>query len=344
MQLSGMPRFSIIVPVYNVEKYLGECLESIAAQDFEDYEIVIVDDGSTDESAAVYSRFAAEADARVRIVKQENKGLLAARRTGIAASQGEYLCHVDGDDALAPHALRAINDEIGKTGADLVIIGASDTIDFGSLLPGLVPGDQELYEFEGVNVVRSAFLSGAIPSMWLKIAKRTCVDVDRDYDEYGKLQLGEDQLQSLYILDAVKSVACIRKPLYYYRPNASSITARYRQGQTADFLAVKEAVYSQALAWDEKWPGHSFAQIALAGYLANAYYDMRKNADAKQFRKQFRELRETSLYTASIGLYNSLRFEQKIFYSLLNKKSDQLAYSWLLVCRAATPIVRAVAR
>lgn len=75
-------RFSIIIPVYNVEEYLGQCLDSIAHQDYSDYEVVIVDDGSTDGSASIYERFAAEADVPVRIVKQENKGLLLAAVPG----------------------------------------------------------------------------------------------------------------------------------------------------------------------------------------------------------------------------------------------------------------------
>ena len=83
-------RFSVIVPVYNVEEYLGECLDSIALQDYSDYEVVIVDDGSTDGSAAIYERFAEESDVPVRIVKQENKGLLQARRAGIKAASGDY--------------------------------------------------------------------------------------------------------------------------------------------------------------------------------------------------------------------------------------------------------------
>ena len=94
-------RFSIIIPVYNVEEYLGQCLDSIAHQDYSDYEVVIVDDGSTDGSASIYERFAAEADVPVRIVKQENKGLLLARRAGIKAANGDYYWHVDGDDGLA---------------------------------------------------------------------------------------------------------------------------------------------------------------------------------------------------------------------------------------------------
>ena len=337
-------RFSIIIPVYNVEKYLGECLKSIISQDYDDYEAVIVDDGSTDGSAAVYERFAAEANIPVHIVKQENKGLLGARRAGIKVAQGDYFWPVDGDDALAPGALKLVSDEIDRTGVDLVIVGASGSFNFDKALPGMVPGSQRLYAGSDINSIRSAFLAGYVPSIWAKVASRTCVDVECDYSEYGKLQLGEDQLQSLYILDHAESCVCLREPLYYYRPNDSSITAKYRAGQTAQYAVVKEAVYRQALEWDKKWPGYGFADAMLSGYLSNGFYDMRKNVDAKHFRKQFQEFRETELYTKAIGHAASLSFEQKSFYLLLNKKSDRLAYWWLLLWRAATPLVRTVSK
>ena len=218
-------RFSIIVPVYNVEAYLGECLDSIARQNYSDYEVVIIDDGSTDGSAAIYERFAAEAIVPVEIVRQENKGLLQARRAGIKAANGDYFWHVDGDDGLAPHAMDAVSGIIDELSPDVVLIGLSESSDFSSMLPGGLPGEQRFYVEESLNDVRSAFLEGFIPNMVAKIARRRCIDVDSDYSRYGRMQLGEDQLQSLYVLDNMKSVACIREPLYYYRPNASSITA-----------------------------------------------------------------------------------------------------------------------
>lgn len=337
-------RFSVIVPVYNVEDFLGECLASIACQDYSDYEVVIVDDGSTDGSAAIYELFASEADVPVRIIRQENKGLLQARRAGIMAAHGDYFWHVDGDDGLAPHALLTVSKAIEDTNADVVIVGNSGSIDFDSILPGGVPGTQRFYEAEDVNFIRSSFLSGAVPSITLKIAKRSCVDRDGDYSGYGRLQLGEDQLQSLFILDSANSVVCIREPLYFYRANADSITSRYREGQTTQYSLVKEKVYRQAVLWDAKWPGYRFAEISLIGYLSNGFYDMRKNVDAKWYRRQFQEFRNTPLYAKAIRRYRSLRFEQRIFFVLLEKKMDLLAYWCLLGCRAATPLARRMSR
>ncbi|MET9852234.1 bifunctional glycosyltransferase family 2 protein/CDP-glycerol:glycerophosphate glycerophosphotransferase [Streptomyces sp. NPDC006450] len=113
------PRLSIVVPVYNVELYLDECLESIAAQTFGDFEAVLVDDGSTDGSAALAQAFA-DRDDRFRLVLQKNAGLGAARNAGARHSSPgtEYLAFVDSDDTLPPDAYQRMVDALDETGSD----------------------------------------------------------------------------------------------------------------------------------------------------------------------------------------------------------------------------------
>ncbi|MBM7171605.1 CDP-glycerol glycerophosphotransferase family protein [Streptomyces sp. G44] len=113
------PRLSVVVPVYNVELYLDECLESLAAQTFTDFEVVMVDDGSTDGSAAIAGRFAA-ADPRFRLISQENKGLGAARNTGVRemSPHSEYLAFVDSDDTLPATAYALLIETLDETGSD----------------------------------------------------------------------------------------------------------------------------------------------------------------------------------------------------------------------------------
>ncbi|GAA0692531.1 hypothetical protein GCM10010193_53840 [Kitasatospora atroaurantiaca] len=113
------PRLSVVVPIYNVERYLEECLDSIAAQTFDDLECVMVDDGSKDGSAAIAEAYAAK-DSRFRLVKQENKGLGAARNTGYRhISEGtEFLAFVDSDDTLPPSAYELMIGTLDETGSD----------------------------------------------------------------------------------------------------------------------------------------------------------------------------------------------------------------------------------
>ncbi len=113
------PRLSVVVPIYNVERYLEECLDSIAAQTFDDFECVMVDDGSTDGSAEIAEAYAAK-DARFRLVAQENQGLGAARNTGWRhLGEGtEYLAFVDSDDTMPPGAYELMISTLDRTGSD----------------------------------------------------------------------------------------------------------------------------------------------------------------------------------------------------------------------------------
>jgi CDP-glycerol glycerophosphotransferase len=111
------PRISVIVPVYNVERYLPPCLESLAAQTFGDLEVVMVDDGSTDGSAALAREFARR-DPRFRLLQQANGGLSKARNTGIEAAAGEFIAFADSDDVVPPRAYELLIGALDKTGSD----------------------------------------------------------------------------------------------------------------------------------------------------------------------------------------------------------------------------------
>lgn len=101
------PKISVVVPVYKVEKFVAECLESILAQDFDSFEVVAVDDGSPDASGKICDEFAAR-DPRLRVFHKENGGVVAARKLGVARSRGEWICFVDSDDVLLPRALSVL--------------------------------------------------------------------------------------------------------------------------------------------------------------------------------------------------------------------------------------------
>lgn len=117
-----MPRFSVIVPAYKVQAYLPACLESVLSQSYQDLEVIAVDDYSPDGCGAVIEEFAAR-DARVRAVRlPENGGLGRARNAGMAEARGDYLLFLDGDDVLAPHALRSVADRLKETGEPDVLV------------------------------------------------------------------------------------------------------------------------------------------------------------------------------------------------------------------------------
>ncbi len=113
-------KVSIIIPVYNKEQYLRPCLTSALSQDFEDYEVIAVDDGSTDSSGRICDEKASK-DSRLRVIHTENAGVTAARRRGMEDAKGEFVMFCDSDDQLLPHAIRNSYEAIIANNADEVI-------------------------------------------------------------------------------------------------------------------------------------------------------------------------------------------------------------------------------
>lgn len=111
---------SIVIPVYNKAEYINNCLDSLLRQDFESFEIICVDDGSTDNSGELCDQKAAD-DSRIRVIHTENGGVTAARRKGVEAALGKFIVFVDADDMLLPDALKTLHKEITDSGADEVI-------------------------------------------------------------------------------------------------------------------------------------------------------------------------------------------------------------------------------
>lgn len=119
-----MPTFSLIVPVYKIADYLPKCIESVLAQSCQDYELLLIDDGSPDNCGEICDDYAARYPDKIRAIHQPNGGAGAARNRGIALAQGEFLLFVDGDDYLSPEMLAELKAEIKKTPADLYVFGA----------------------------------------------------------------------------------------------------------------------------------------------------------------------------------------------------------------------------
>lgn len=113
-------KVSVIIPVYNKEKYVEACLESLSKQDFDSFEIVVVDDGSTDRSGEICDCMA-HTDERIRVFHTANSGVTAARRRGVDEAKGEYVMFVDADDLLLPHAMRTLYEAIERMKADEVV-------------------------------------------------------------------------------------------------------------------------------------------------------------------------------------------------------------------------------
>ena len=233
-------KFSIMTPVYKVEQYLPECIESVLGQTYGNFEFILVDDGSPDRCGEICDEYAKK-DSRIRVFHKPNGGLMHTRRYALERAQGDYYVFLDSDDYLSLDTLETLSRYISETGVDCVIYGfewlrpeGTSHIKCSSYDCGRVITDKrELY-----NIV---FNDEAYNSLCRKCAKASCFD-GRDHSRYYHIKRGEDLLQSLEILENAGSFLFIPETLYCYRVNPASIThSDSYEGYRANF-EVRETV------------------------------------------------------------------------------------------------------
>lgn len=246
------PFFSILVPVYNVEKYLDECLETLTGQTFDDYEVVLVDDGSTDGSGKICDAWQARFPERIRVIHQENRGIVMARSAGFHAARGKFFVIVDSDDIIRREALAILHDYFTCYDADMVIYRASSEKDLSIPLQELPFADGEIISSapDG-ELIRMLATSFRMTSLWTKAVRADLVEKDRDYSSLAYICEGEDQMFSLMMAERAKRIVFCDHILYFYRCfSPSSITNTFRPTLFVSIRDVLRMQRSYAQKWD----------------------------------------------------------------------------------------------
>lgn len=226
-------KVSVIVPVYNGEAYLAECLDSILAQTYSDMEIVVVDDGSTDGSGSMADNYA-ETDSRVRVLHCTNGGLSVARNRGIDVATGDYVCFVDADDVLHPFMLSTLCSIALETGAEVCSCGFLRSGCFKRNPEG------ELAVFDGVKAVEKILYQDDDVTMaaWAHLFDRRLFDSGLRFRK-GILYEDLELLHQLYFM--ADKVAHTSARLYYYRDTPGSIINTWSE-RRLDVLDVTEGI------------------------------------------------------------------------------------------------------
>lgn len=197
-----MPKFSIIIPVYNVAPYLHECLDSVLAQTFTDWEAICVDDGSTDESGAVLDQFAAK-DSRIRVFRQRNSGAGAARNCGLENASGDWIGFVDSDDVVDKDWLSRCRE--ATTGV--------------TFYDSIVWGYQSFKDTRDINLGSDSSVSVGNKDLWRNMFRKEVVEGIR----FANFVLGEDILFVKMCQDKAQSTYDLEKKLYGYRLRTGSL-------------------------------------------------------------------------------------------------------------------------
>lgn len=241
---------TVCIPVFNVEGYLRNCLDSILSQNYARFNVVLIDDGSTDASGFICDEYAAKHPHQLTVVHKENEGLLLARRDGFKLANGDYVMCVDSDDMLLPGALSAVAKTAEYSNADVIRYGytrnASDSL---SACPAIVDSMLRMRSKQEMIAMLCRSTDGSQNSMWSKAVRRSCVDVGTDYSAYKGLTFCEDFLQTLPIYDLAESFCELDLPLYYYRPG-SGITKEYNPHFYGDVCRCLDVGETYAAKWE----------------------------------------------------------------------------------------------
>ena len=226
MENKEYPLISVIIPVYNVEKYLPFSLESVMRQTYKNLEIILVDDGSKDESGNICEKYAKK-DNRLRVIHQQNSGVSVARNTGIAACRGEYVGFVDSDDLIHERLFERLLDELQKNHADLSVCDLLRFKDSSEMNQKTEKKEAVLYSQE--QYLKKFFKIGSQTIEyypWNKLYKRTLLTED----QYPKgVRDGEDIFATLKAVLRADKIAVFDEQLYFYRENPNSVTASFSE-------------------------------------------------------------------------------------------------------------------
>lgn len=241
-------RFSVLIPVYNVEKYLNQCIDSVLAQDFKDFEIILVNDGSTDSSARICSEYAM-ADQRIVYYNKKNEGLLLTRRFSIKRAKGEYCVFLDSDDYWEPHVLKRLDEIIRNKKVDLITYRFHRIRDNGTLIYDDIDifENETLFDESNKEVFLKKFVSSSrLNLMWIKCVKRSILDIDEDYSGFRDRK-GEDLLQSIAIIKNAKTIYYINDPLVFYRLSPTGRGRNFKVKYLEDYEVVRSYVYKNLI-------------------------------------------------------------------------------------------------
>lgn len=244
-------KFSVLIPVYNTEKYLEECLQSVLNQTYQDFEIVIVDDGSNDKSALICDRYQESYSNQIKVIHQENQGQLASRCNAIQIAQGEYILFADADDLVVENAFEIINKQLtAYQNPDMLVYSFYYESDKGSKRKA-----NQLFE-EGLvdlSEVKKLFFTGTgMNNVWTKTVKReVALCSGFDFTSYYLMRCSEDKLHSMVMVDGCKTFAYVYEPLYNYRLFDGSVTRYYSIESIEKFNTV--ALYGVEKELLAKW-------------------------------------------------------------------------------------------
>lgn len=323
------PLFSILIPVYNVREYLAECLESVVNQTFSDFEVIVIDDGSTDGSDRICDQYAADYE-NIYVYHQENKGLMMSRKEGILKAKGEYCLFLDSDDYYALTLLEEVEKKLSQEMVDLLIYNKARVYLKRVAEKEFPKMDARQYRIVDKKEALQIFMgSNQYNSIVMKVVRRKKI-LPYLEEIYIPVNYAEDVLQSAWFLLLSDKIGFYNKSLYYYRIRGSSMIHKKTKEGMLEIVEVKRKtlVLLKESGYVEKESETAFLGILLNDILEGIYRLNHQKITVQERKNSMQALLDDIFifdllqteYLKRLNLYNRFRgklFKQRYFGTLI---------------------------
>jgi len=299
-------QFSIIIPVYNGEKYIKRCLDSLKNQTYKNIEIIVIDDGSTDNTKKIIAKVAID-DSRIKYYYKENNGVSAARNFGIEKASGDYITFVDADDYISEDYCEYAHKTLVDNNLDVIVMNYYYTYDNKRTIG--------IKEFDSNSFVSSLFSSdGIMGYVFNKFYKKNIIKSVR-FDE--SIKIYEDLLFNVYLSNSVKRFTIVEAPLYYYIQNPNSVMHTKFSKDKTRFEAYKKII---SFMIEKKYTNNMIVDIMYKYlwdfYRTTALYNVKFNYEqTKTCFNYFKYIKQYSSFLKVIKLRFMMRVP-KIYFKL----------------------------
>ena len=323
-----MLKISIIIPCYNVEQYISQCLASILSQSYSHLEIICINDGSTDGTLQLLQKYLQQ-DSRVILITQSNQGISVARNTGLGKASGEFVMFVDGDDWLDNTAVSTLL--AGYKDQDLIVFSYTREFKFGSLskdlyLDGVYPAAFIQRRLLGPLREEKSMVDSldSLAPVWGKMYKRSVLAQNISFKNLSKIGTWEDGFFNIEILNNCEKVLLVNKPLYHYRKsNIGSFTSIYKENLQEKWL-VKFQLLDMFIKEHDKDKSF-FAALnnrVCMTFLGLCLNEVNSGAGLFTIQRKIDRLLKNDFYKKSFAYFDLkfLPFHWKLFYYFAKAK------------------------
>lgn len=324
--------FSVIVPIYKVEKYLQRCIDSVLTQSCKDFELILVDDGSPDNCPEICDANASKHQ-NIKVIHKENGGLVSARQAGVKVAAGEYVFNLDGDDALLPNALECAKRIITETNADIVSFSHREYCDgytrdkVNDIVPVGFYNKEDMEKYIYPHILSDKNMKNFAYFLCGKAIRRTLL-VPHQLNVSTKISLGEDVCCMVPCYLDAESIYVDNTPVYLYTIRDGSLTTHFTTKQLEDLTEVIHILSNMLLN-----NGLDFNE-QLARYSCFMCFSILAAAAEGGYFNYLKELERLILSTVHKDLIKKAQFEKitvktKIGVSLMKKERIKTAFYFL---------------